>query len=243
MSNLLSTLFRTVILDDAAFQEWRQRPNLFLRGLILIVVVSLVAGIATFGVNLVERVRPVNVDRIEDTIRESMEQQFRWNPGYQNPEIREMMEDMIPLIVDMVIDLTQVPAPLPRAFGGLFQAFGGWLSGALSSIGGWLFYGALVLIAVNLLGGTAKLADFLGMVAVSTIPGLLRIFGPIPCAGGLLGLAALIWTVIVYVKAVSVTTDLDIGKSILAVLAPAIVIVLLAILLLLLFIFWMVIIF
>ena len=33
MGSLLNTLWKTVILDDAAYQEWRERPNVFLRGI------------------------------------------------------------------------------------------------------------------------------------------------------------------------------------------------------------------
>jgi len=43
---------------------------------ILIVVVSLVAGLVTAAVNLVDRVKPGRVTAIE----ESLEQAFRWNP-------------------------------------------------------------------------------------------------------------------------------------------------------------------
>ena len=32
MGSLLSTLWKTVILDEAGYQEWRERPNVFLRG-------------------------------------------------------------------------------------------------------------------------------------------------------------------------------------------------------------------
>jgi hypothetical protein len=243
MSGLVNTLFRTVILDDTAFQDWRERPNLFLRGIVLIIVVSLVAGLISFAVDLVGNVRPVNMDEIEDSVRESFEQQFRWNPGWQDPEVREMMEEMIAVIIPMVKELVQIQAPLPHGLAGLFESVGGWLSRAVSAIGGWLFYGALVLIVVNLLGGSAKLPDFLGTVSLYVMPGLLGLLGPIPCLGGIAGLIGAVWSIVVYVKAVSVATDLDIGKSILAVFAPFVVLLLLGILLAVLAAIWIAIIF
>jgi hypothetical protein len=245
MGSLVNTLFRTVILDTAAYEEWRERPNLFLRGIVLIMAVSLVAGLVSFAVDLVNRVRPVDMNRIQEEIDRSLEQQFRWNPAWQDmdPEAREMMEEMMDVIVPMIRDLVSIEAPLPRGIAGFFQALGSWISRALGAIGGWLFYGALVLVAVNLLGGSAKLGEFLGMVSLYVLPGLLGLLGPVPCLGGVLGLIALVWGIVVYVKAVSVATGLDTGKSILAVFAPIVVLLLLGILLAIISIAWLVIVF
>jgi len=244
MSSLLGTLLRTPILDDAAYREWRERPNLFLRGAVLILVVTLIAGLITFAVNLVDRTKPVDAAEVEKAIRESMEMQLQWNPIWQSmdPEGRQMMEETIDLIVPMVVDLANADTPLPRGFVGLFQAVGSWLSRALSALGGWLFYGALVLIAVKLLGGSAKLPDFLGMVALYSIPGLLALFSPIPCLGAFLTLIGAIWGIVVYVKAVSVVSGLDAAKSLVAVAAPFLVLAFLAILLSMAVVVWLVII-
>jgi hypothetical protein len=238
MSGLLNTLLRTVVLDDDAYREWKERPNLFLRGILLIVVVSLVAGLVTFGVNLVSGVRPVDMAKVEQEIRNSFEQQSRWNPAYQDPEMRQMMEQMMDVVIPMTKDLTQVPSPLPRGVRGFFEALGGWLSRALSAIGGWLLYGALVLVVANLLGGSAKLPAFLGTVSLYAIPGLLGLLtsllgllGPLSCLGGLLGLVAMVWSIVVYVKAV------------VAVFAPCVVLLLVGILLAILVVLWMAILF
>jgi hypothetical protein len=232
MSGLLKSLLRTVILDDAAYQEWREPPNLFLRGIVLIVVITLVATLVSFGVNLVNGVRPVNLVNMEQDIRNAFEQQFRFNPAYQDPELRRVMEQVLSVVIPMSKDLAQVPSPLPRGITGFFQA-----------LGGWLFYGALVLIAVNLLGGSAKLPNFLGMVSLYVIPSLLRLLQPVPCVGWLLALIGVIWSVVIYVKAVSVATDLDAGRAVLAVFAPAVAILLLGLLVAILATIWLILLF
>lgn len=241
MGNVFSTLARTLILDDAAYQEWGERPNLFLRGIVLIIVVSLVAGLVAFAVNLVDRVKPVDVDNIEEGIRERFERQMRWNPFFDTmePKALEIAEDMFDSIVPMVTDLAEIQAPLPRGISGFFEAFGGWLSRTLSAIALWLFYGALVLVFVNVLGGSAKLGDFLGMASLYMIPGLLGLLSPIPCFGPLLVLAGIIWGIVVYVKAVSVASDMEIARSLLAVVAPFFFLVLLGVLLALAFTVWL----
>jgi hypothetical protein len=243
MSGLLNTWLRTVILDDAAYREWRETPNLFWRGIVLIVVVTLVAGLVSFGVNLVNGVKPVNVVNVEQEVRDAFEQQFRFNPVYQDPEVRNMVEQIMSVVIPMSSDLSQVPSPLPRGIAGFFRALGGWLSRPLAAIGGWLLYGALVLVAVNLLGGSAKLPGFLGMVSLYVIPGLLRLLQPIPCVGWLLVLIGAVWSIVIYVKAVSVATELDAGRAVLAVFAPALAILLLGILMAILATIWLIILF
>lgn len=245
MSAMFNTLLRTVILDDSAYQEWRERPNLFQRGIVLIAIVILIAGLIVFAVNLVNMVRAPDVDKLEAELRQGFEMSYRFNPTMDTlpPEVRKMMDDMVEVVVPMVTDLSQIESPLPRGISGLFQATGAYLSRVLAALAGWLFYGVLVLIAASLLGGSAKLPDFLGMVALYIIPGLLAVLRPVPCLGGLLALVGTIWSIVVYIKAVSVATDLDTGRSILAVLAPVIVMFLLGVLLSIMAVAWLAIVF
>ena len=239
MGSLLSTLWRTVILDDAGYQEWRERPNVFLRGITLIIVVSLVAGLLTFVFNLVNQVRPVNVDQITA----GMTQWQQFVPVELDPEFQEFWESMVDVIAPMVRDLSEVQAPLPRGLVGFFNSFGAWLSRALTAIGGWIFYGVLVLLFVNLLGGTAKIPEFLGTVALYIVPGLLVLFGPIPCIGAILAFIGTVWSIVVYMKATSIAGNLDTGRTILAVLAPALSIFVLGIVMAALVALWFAILF
>ena len=245
MSATFNTLLRTLILDDGAFQEWRERPNLFLRGITLILVVTLVAGFIVFAVDMVNSVRPVRAAEIEKQIRQGFEMQERFNPSFREmpPVVRAMLDEMMDVIVSMVTEIVSVDAFLPRGVSGFLGAVGRYVTAALASLGGWMFYGALVLVVVNLLGGSARLPDFLGMVSLYVIPGLLGLLRPVPCLGALLAFLGLIWGIVVYVKAISVASDLDLGRSVLAFFTPLIVFVLLGIVLLTLMVVWMVIVF
>jgi hypothetical protein len=243
MGSLFNTLLKTLVLDDEAFHTWRERPNIFLRGIVLIIVVTLVAGLISFGINLVTQVQPLNAQEIREAIDQSMEWQLRFNPATSDPEFERIMEQVTDVIVPMVLEISQVPAPLPQGIAGFFTALGSWLNGALGAIGGWLFYGALVLFAVNALGGSAKMRDFYGTVAVYSLPGLLALFSFIPCVGPLLGLVGFIWGIVIYVKATSVVSGLDGGRATVAVLAPAVVLFLLGVLISIAVVLWFVIIF
>jgi hypothetical protein len=242
MASLLNTLWRTVVLDDAAYEAWRERPNIFLRAIMLIVVISLVAGLVSFAVDLVNRVTPPRLADIE----QGMQGWLEWNqylPFYQDPEFQRQWRAMTDVLVPMIRDLSNVKAPLPVGITGFFNALGSWLSRALAAISGWLFYGALVLIAANLLGGTAKLTDFLGTVALYVIPGLLLLLQPVPCVGWLLALVGTIWSIVIYVKATSVATGLDGGKAFLAAILPFLAFVVLGVVLSALVMLWFAIIF
>ena len=241
MSSLIRTLWRTVILDDDAYREWRERPNLFLRGIVLILIITLLAGLVSFAVNLWNQVSPFDPQGIRDQIQESMDLQFRFNPVYEDPEVREMVEESIDAVISMVTDIMEIRSPLPRGFGGFFTALGSWLTRAAGAIGGWLFYGALVLLCVNLLGGTATLRQFYGTSALYAVPGLLAILEPVPCVGALLALVGTIWSIVVYIKATSEVSGLDGGRATVAVLAPAVVIILGSLILGFLAVLWLVI--
>ena len=242
MGSLLNTLWKTVILDDGAFQDWSERPNVFLRGIVLIILVTLVAEIIVFGVNLVTQVQPVDLTVIPEEMNRWYETQSQWTPE-MGPEFRKFWEGMMDVMFPMMRELSEIEAPLPQGIVGFLNAVGGWLARSVAAIGGWLFYGALVLIAVRLLGGRAKLPVFLGTVAVYIVPGLLAILQPIPCLGILLALVGTVWSIVVYMKATSVVTGLDAGRSIVAVVAPILVITALSILIFGLITVWFAIIF
>jgi hypothetical protein len=59
--------------------------------------------------------------------------------------------------------------------------------------------------------------------------------------GGFLALIGTIWSIVVYAKAVSVASDMDVGRSVLAVFAPFVLVLLLAIVVLIIGILWLVI--
>jgi len=243
MSSLINTLWRSVILDDDAYRDWRERPNIFLRGIVLILLITLIAELIPFAVNLYNQVTVPDPQEIREQIRESMEMQYRFNPIYGDPKVREMAEESFDAMASMITEIMAIRAPLPRGVGGFLTALGGWLARAVGAIGGWLFYGALVLVAVNLLGGGANLREFYGMVALYAIPGLLAMLQPVPCAGFLLALVGSIWSIVVYVKATQVVSGLDRVRATVAVLAPAVVLVLAGLLLGLLVTLWLIVLF
>ena len=124
MGSLLNTLWRTVILDDGAFQDWSERPNVFLRGIVLIILVTLVAELIVFGVNLVTQVQPVDLTVIPESMNEWYGDSSRWMPE-MGPEFRKAWEGMMDVMFPMMRELSEIKAPLPQGIIGFLNAVGG----------------------------------------------------------------------------------------------------------------------
>jgi hypothetical protein len=52
----------------------------------------------------------------------------------------------------------------------------------------------------------------------------LDILGDVRCIGGLLGLVATVWGIAIYVKALAVANDFDLGRAVVATVVPGLVI-------------------
>jgi hypothetical protein len=241
MSSLINTLWRSAILDDGAYHDWRERPNIFLRGILLVVVITLIAEIVPFAVHLYNQVTVPNAQDIRQRMNEVLDMQRQFSPLYEDPEAWDMAQQSVDAMVNMIVDIAAIPAPLPRGIGGFLTALGGWLTRAAGAIGGWLLYGALVLVTANLLGGGATLRDFYGMSALYVVPGLLAILQPVTCVGPLLALVGTIWSIVVYIKSTQMVAGLDLGRATVAALAPAVVLALAGLLLGLLAMLWLII--
>jgi len=100
-----------------------------------------------------------------------------------------------------------------------------------------MFYGLLVLVFAKLMGGRATIQQMLGTTSLVAVPHLLDLFAFIPCLGSLLGLVAFLWGLVIYVKGTAVANEFGLGKAVLAVLLPVIIVFLLVMALILIVIY------
>jgi hypothetical protein len=110
--------------------------------------------------------------------------------------------------------------PFPHFVEVILESLGSFISNVLSGMGSWMLYAVLVLLFAKWLGGKANIQAMLGTTALFMVPHVIEILAFIPILGGLLGLAAAIWGLIIYIKAVSVANELPTGKALLAVILP-----------------------
>lgn len=228
MSALLATLRDIVLLRTPAYEQWRDRPDAMKRGVLVLLACFLLAGSIASAIGFFANIQPVNLedaDQFRQEFQRNMEMWQQFMPQ-QDPVMQEFMDQFLENFesgfrIGVAVD--SLETPLPRGLARWFQALGGWLTGALGSLAGWLAYAIWVLLFAKLMGGNGGVDRFLGLTALFAVPNLLGIFSFIPCAGPLVAFIGWVWGVAVYVKAVQVSQRLDLGKALLAAILPALI--------------------
>jgi hypothetical protein len=72
------------------------------------------------------------------------------------------------------------------------------------------------------------LAGFFGVTALYAVPHLLSFFAFIPILGGVLGLIAYFWGLAIYIKGTASSHQMTLGRALLAVVLPVLLVLLLA---------------
>ncbi len=224
-----SELFVSALtLKTQTFVALRERSDVFLRGFVVLLCASLVAGLFI---------------ALDGTVREflpppSKEAIIRQAVGnFQNsyngpPELQPVIESYIREGVSMVYELFGLP---PRAGEGarpvaaVLNYIGNVLATPFSwTFAGWmLFAGLLFQFSSRLLGGRASINQMLGLTALAAAPqifasltsllNLIATVGNAPLlsgVNGVLGFVLAIWSAVVYVKATSVAQNFSLARSV-----------------------------
>jgi hypothetical protein len=240
MKEWLSDLWDAALFRPVVYDELRRRPDAFLQGTIIVVIVALLAGIPSFVQELWQGSRVTQASENAEAraaLRNALEAGQLWTEQLSIPpstwaEIVDQVEQNFAMAAQIAEQVENLPTPLPRPVGRFLAALGGWLSQpfavrgiplATVSLGAWLGYSILVMLAAKLLGGRATLHGFLGASALYAVPHVLDVFRWIPFFGWLIGLIAILWGAAIYVKATQWGHELSLERALLAVLLPAIV--------------------
>ncbi len=226
MKELLQFAWDTLLLKDEAYTQHVARADVLKRGLTLLVLATLLAGVLPLIVNVIGDLRPISAQRqeAEQSIREittsmdPLRDLFGMPPGFEQDFITGLQGGM-----EMGFSIAELPTPLPRPLGQLLQNLGAFLSLPFSRLAGWIGYALWVLLVAKFLDGKATLSQMMGTTALYAVPHVLGILSFVPCLGSLLGLVATVWGIAIYVKAVAVANDFSIGRAIAATVIPALV--------------------
>ncbi len=239
MKDLIDICRGALILDTSTLVRLKNAEDVFRKGLIVLVAVSLLVGLVGFGVDVAAKLRaPSLADQRREAQRGFAEALKYLPPETINPETERMIRDYFEAGLDIGFGIAALPTRLPRPVGSILEALGGFVSAPFKRLSGWMLYTLLVLVAAKLLGGRATVQQMLGCTALYVVPHLLNALGAllklIPCMGppiaSLLGLVAFVWGIAIYVKATAVANELTIGKAIFAVILPILVLVVLVVL-------------
>ena len=210
-----------LFLDTQTFVAQREAQDTFKKGVLLVVVITLLAGSLSFVVSTVKGILPPRWDAQREKVENQISQVFEFLPFEMDAETEWMVLGSIEAGLDIGFEIAQLPTPLPRPVKGFLQALGGWISAPLLRLGGWMGYAFWVLLVAKLLGGRATLSQMLGCTALYVAPQILTILRVIPCLGTVLGFVAFVWGLVIYIKATAVANELSLGKALLSAVLPA----------------------
>jgi hypothetical protein len=228
MKELLRFAWDVVLFRHEAYAQHVTRANVLGRGLTLLVLTTLVAGFLSFGRDVIRGLRPTSIERQRQETEEAIRQFTQsWRDMQQFTDVPpQNVEQVVTYLrsgMEIGLRIDALPTPLPKPVGRAFEALGRLLSLPFNRMTAWLGYTIWVLLIAKLLGGRATVSQTLGATALYAVPHVLDILHLVPCLGGLLGLVATVWGIAVYVKALAVANEFSTGKSVLAVVAPALI--------------------
>jgi len=225
MSELLRTARGALLLDEETFVKFKTSHNVFARGVLLIVVVSLIVRLVGSVVQLVGGLTapPFSVQR--QSIEQEISRAFRSMPSMDAD--MEMLEEAIQEWASIGLDIAEsighLPTPLPRPAGRILRAIGNTVSAPLLRLSGWMFFTLIVFVVAKLMGGRATVQEMLGTTALYIIPHVAGVLNPITCLRTLAWVVATVWGIVIYVKATAVANEIDNGRAALAVFLPVLV--------------------
>ncbi len=245
MNDLLNAMRGALTLNIPTLVGFRDKEGAFRRGVTVLVLVALVVGGISFLVEFIDRlVTPPEAELAQVT--QSLEQVLQFMPSEAAQVFKQQFLDNFEAGFEIGRRIEALPTPLPKVVGTFFESLSGWVARPLNMLGGFLAYGIWVMLAAKLLGGTGRLQEFLGTAALSSVPYLLLVLEKVPCLGSLVGIAAWIWGILIWIAATAVTHgwamprttaegvtagyQVQWGRATLAVILPALALIVLGLL-------------
>jgi hypothetical protein len=220
-------------LDGRTIAELGADPNGVARAIRLIVILALIVGLVrglVFAANTVIFSPAEQMEEASKGVEQALEGMLA-SGGFEDEEDARLIFENVAAGMEMgarIAQLAQDTTPAPHPVPVLFQALGRWLSVPFQWFALWLTWGVLTLIFARLLGGTATIQSMLAATSLGAVPQLLGMLSWVPCIGFVFGLAAWIWSFVVYVKATSVVNRIGGASAFLAVVLPLLIPALLA---------------
>ena len=214
-----------LFLDTQTFVAQREARDALRKGVLLVVIITLLAGSLSFLVSTVKGFLPPKWDAQREEVEDQISQVLKFLPFDMDAETERMIVGSIDAGLDIGFEIAQLPTPLPRPVKDFLQALGGWITAPLLRLGSWMGYAFWVLLVAKLLGGRATLSQMLGCTALYVAPQILTILQVITCLGPVLGFVAFVWGLVIYIKATAVANELSLGRALLAAILPAAVLI------------------
>jgi hypothetical protein len=206
---------------------WAEAPDGFRRGVLFVALTALIAGSLTMIVDAAHAVNPPDTEAQRAEMQAQVERLYSALEPFLDQEVVDAIRENTPAALDLLIELQELPTPLPNPTSRLITALGVWLSAPITRLGGWFGYTVFVLLVARLLGGTGGVRQMFAATALASAPRALGMFGAllrllgVGALGGPVAVGLWVWSVAIYVRAVGVASRLDGARSLAATVVPA----------------------
>jgi len=216
-----------------AYVRHAAHADVLKRGLVLLVLVTLLGGVVSLVVDIVGDLRPTDIEAEIEQVEEGLQAFFQNMEAFGDlpPEFKKGFYQGFRAMrpgIEIGRRVAELTTPLPKPIGVILSNLGGFFSRPFSRLAGWIGYSLWVMLIAKLLGGRATISQMLGATALYATPHILDVLKPVPCLGGMLGLVATVWGIAIYVKALAVANEFSVGRAIAATVLPALVFLVLA---------------
>lgn len=223
---MIDTFNGALTMSQTLFKGMRESPDAVRRGFTLVLLVGLLVGgvqaLSAMITNSSSDRLIAEVDQTFTAVESAMEQSLQQQPRDASTDAqRELLQQIKAnkaAFLTLVRAIMDLPRPLPRPVGVIFQGLGQMASTPLSYLGSLVIAVVFTHIAARQLGGQGTIQQMLGLGALSVAPHALDALNFIPAFGSTLGIIAWAWGLVILVLSTSVAHRLDSGRATLAVL-------------------------
>jgi hypothetical protein len=214
-------------LRQETMAAWAEAADGFRRGVLFVALTALIAGSLTAIVDMVHAVSPPGAEQQRAKMGAQAERLYSALEPFLDQETVDALRDNTPAALDLLVELQELPAPLPTRISQAVTALGLWLAEPITRLGGWFGYTVFVLLVARLLGGTGGVRQMFAATALASAPRALGVLGALlgllrlGALGGVLAVGLWVWSVAVYVRAVGVASRLNGARALVAAVAPA----------------------
>jgi hypothetical protein len=206
----IGLLWHALFLDRQAYATLRDEESPVSRGLIILLILGLAIALAGIIGTTLEWATSPSLNDLKDAIWELNQQAPWWENIESEPQALAMFEQ----IWNQIWDFMGLVIPSP------VSSLSGLITKPLNLIVSWLIFGLLAHLFARLLGGSGKLDQTLGALALASAPQLLLLLTTLPYIV-IAGIGT--WTLICRYMAVRVTHNLSWTRTLWAVFLPVIV--------------------
>lgn len=211
------TVKGALFLDDNVFQKIKESEDRIQKVFLLIVVVTLVAGIFSFVGKVGMYYTSPTFDEIEDIWKEPMRTMQKGAPWYEEmpSTMKKSWDDMYDFGWSIAQTIFTVFTPNPvSAFLDMFITL-------IIRLLMWVIIGGIFHVCARVLSGTGTFSQTLALTGLGAAPHILEVVEVVPYA---VAAGVFAWVLIIFVKGIKVAHNFDNRDTLLCMLLPFLVI-------------------